>query len=250
MLTRAKLMCGRYNVIPSAEAFLDAFDIGSGLERLPDTPAFNISPSTGKKTTRVPIVRMRGDQRELAMVRWPLIPSWAKGQAVRYSTANAKSETMDSKPSYRRAWRQRRCLIPANGYYEWQPVPEQKHKQPHHIRMVDRGLFAFGGLWEASPTEQGEEIESCTIVTTAANPALAHIHSRMPLIIPRNGYRDWLSGTTDEARRWIHPCPAELLDAYPVSTYVNNPAHDDPRCIEPLASGHPAAARIPAAKKS
>ncbi len=233
-------MCGRYNVIPNAEAFLDAFDISIGLERLPEVPAYNISPSMGKRITRVPIVRMRADQRELAMVRWPLIPSWAKGQPVSYSTANAKSETMDKKPTYRRAWQRQRCLIPANGYYEWQVVPQQKHKQPHHICMADRGLFAFGGLWETSATEQGDAVESCTIVTTAANIELEHIHSRMPLIVPREGYRDWLSGTSDEAARWIRPSPAALLETYPVSTYVNNPANDDARCTAPLASTHAA----------
>jgi putative SOS response-associated peptidase YedK len=243
-------MCGRYNVIPNAAAFLDAFDISIGLEHLPEAPAYNISPSKGKRITRVPIVRMRANQRELVLVRWPLIPSWAKGQPVSYSTANAKSETMDSKPTYRRAWQCQRCLIPANGYYEWQVVPQQKHKQPHHIRMADREMFAFGGLWEASVTEQGDAIESCAIVTTAANTVLEHIHSRMPLIIPREGYRDWLSGTTDEAAHWIRPCPAALLETYPVSTYVNNPANDNPRCIEPLTSKRAAAGGTPTQHES
>jgi putative SOS response-associated peptidase YedK len=193
---------------------------------------------------------MRADQRELALVRWPLIPSWAKGQPVSYSTANAKSETMDRKPTYRRAWRHQRCLVPADGYYEWQIVPQQRHKQPHHIRMADGETFAFGGLWEASATEQGDAIESCAIVTTAANSALEYIHSRMPLIIPKEGYRDWLGGTIDEAARWIRPCPAELLEAYPVSTYVNNPAHNDPRCIEALEPTHSAAAEMPIQQES
>ncbi len=243
-------MCGRYNVIPNAEAFLDAFEISIGLERLPDAPAYNISPSTGNRITCVPIVRMRADQRELALVRWPLIPSWAKGQPVSYSTANAKSETMDRKPTYRHAWQHQRCLIPADGYYEWQIVPQQRRKQPHHIRMADRSTFAFGGLWETSATEQGDAIESCAIVTTAANTVLETIHSRMPLIIPAEGYRDWLSGTTVEAARWIQPCPAELLEAYPVTTYVNNPTHNDPRCIEPLESKHSAVSETPTQQES
>ncbi len=243
-------MCGRYNVIPNAEAFLDAFDISVGLDRLPETPAYNISPSMGKRITRVPIVRMRMELRELALVRWPLIPSWAKGQAVSYSTANAKCETMDRKPTYRRAWRCQRCLIPTNGYYEWQILPQRKHKQPHHIRMKGQGTFAFGGLWETSTTAQGEALESCAIVTTAANTELKFIHLRMPLIIPTEGYRDWLSGTTDEAARWIQPCPLALLEAYPVSTYVNNPGHDDPRCIARLESAHSAPGETSTDKES
>jgi putative SOS response-associated peptidase YedK len=116
--------------------------------------------------------------------------------------------------------------------------------------MADRTTFAFGGLWEASVTEKGEAVESCTIVTTAANPVLEYIHARMPLIIPREGYRDWLSGTTEEAVRWIRPYPAELLEAYPVSTYVNNPSHNDPRCIAPLESTQPTTGETPAQQES
>ena len=227
-------MCGRYNVIPNAGAFLEAFEITMGLDRLPSNPAYNISPSAKNRITHVPIVRMRDDQRELAMVRWPLIPPWAKGQPVGYSTANAKCETLDQKPSYKNAWRNRRCLVPASGYYEWQTVPQRRNKQPYHIRTKDQQLFAFGGLWEQSKTEQGEIIESCTIVTTPTNRTLQAIHPRMPLMLLKEGYVDWLTGTTQDAERWLKPFPAELMEAYPVSTYVNNPTHNDSRCIEPI----------------
>jgi putative SOS response-associated peptidase YedK len=113
-------VCGRYNVTPDAEAFLAAFDIARGLDSLPQGPLFNVAPGDGRRVTMVPIVRDTDDGRELAMVRWPLLPFWAKGKPIRFNTANAKGETVADKPAYRVPWRSRRCLIPAHGYYEWQ----------------------------------------------------------------------------------------------------------------------------------
>jgi putative SOS response-associated peptidase YedK len=225
-------MCGRYNIASDAEGFIDAFEITAGLQYLPNEPLYNIAPSTAQHETRVPIVRVTTKGRELALARWPLVPHWAGGRAVPYNTANAKGETLEDKPAYRGPWRMRRCLIPASGYYEWQIVPSQRWKQPYHIRLRDENLFGFGGLWEHSFTEQRETVESCTIVTTTPSESIRHIHSRMPLIIPREGYDDWLTGTTAEAARWIQPYPADLLEAYPVSTYVNNPMNKGRRCLE------------------
>ncbi len=227
-------MCGRYNVTPNAAAFIDAFDIIDGLELLSDRPMYNIAPSTDRRETRVPAVRSTEHGRELAMLRWPLVPHWAKAKMLAYNTANAKSETLAEKPAYRDAWRKRRCLIPANGYYEWQAIAGQHWKQPYHIAAPDGGLFAFGGLWDRSSND-GTTIESCTIVTVPANARLRPIHHRMPLIVPAAGYADWLSGSTEQAANWLQPSPDDLLVAVPISTYVNNPNHDDPRCLEPLA---------------
>ncbi len=227
-------MCGRYNLIPDADAFMDAFEITRGIERLPDTPAYNISPSSGGRTTLVPIVRMHDNQRELALVRWPLIPFWAKGRPVSYHTANAKAETLAEKPAYRRAWRRSRCLIPASGYYEWRRWSEHELKQPYHICMTDRSVFAFAGLWETSEPGAGDAVESCTIVTTTPNSRLKDIHPRMPLILPRDGHQDWLDGSMEAAARCIKPFPDAAIQAYPISTYVNNPNHDSPQCIEPI----------------
>lgn len=219
-------MCGRYNVTPNAEAFVDVFDIIDGIELLPDTPRYNIAPSG----TPVPAVRQDEGGRQLRMLRWPLVPHWAKEGKVKFSTANAKGETVPEKPAFRNAWRQgRRCLIPANGYYEWRKTDHGK--QPYHIQLPGRALFAFGGLWERCRTEDGETIESCTIVTTPPNEALEAIHSRMPLIIPRADYGRWLEG--DDPQACIRPFDADELELYPVSTYVNNPRHDDPHCLEP-----------------
>jgi putative SOS response-associated peptidase YedK len=228
-------MCGRYNVTPNAEAFLAAFDIAGGLDRLPDQPLFNIAPGDSRRATLVPIVRATDQGRELAMVRWPLLPFWAKGRPIRFNTANAKGETVAEKPAYRTPWRKRRCLIPVHGYYEWRQTPGQTTKQPYHIGLRNGALFAFGGLWDRSQAEAEEAIESCSIVTTEPNEALRAIHNRMPVIVPAAGYEDWLTGSTEAAAQWIRPFAADEMTWYPVSTYVNNPQHNDPRCIEPLA---------------
>lgn len=219
-------MCGRYNVTPNAEAFVEAFDIVDGLDTLPESPRYNIAPS-GEP---VPVVRPGDRGRELCLLRWPLIPHWAKDGKVKFSTANAKGETVRDKPSFRTAWRKgRRCLIPANGYYEWRQTADRK--QPYHIQLPGRALFAFGGLWDRCHTSAGDCIESCTIITTTPTTAMKSIHHRMPLIIPRSAYRQWLDGDDPEA--CIRPFDEVELEAYPVSTFVNDPRNDDPRCLEP-----------------
>jgi len=227
-------VCGRYNVTPNAQAFIDAFDIAFGMDSLSGEPRYNISPGDDKNPTLVPIVRQATRGRELAMVRWPLIPAWAKGKHVDYSTANAKGETVAEKASFKNAWRKRRCLIPASGYYEWRKVPGQKTKQPFHITLTDQELFAFGGLWERSPVTGTDAVESCTIVTTTPASSIAFIHPRMPVILPKDAYDDWLTGDTDSAAKLIQPFADELIQAVAVSTYVNNPNHNDLGCIAPL----------------
>ncbi|MDZ7842312.1 MAG: SOS response-associated peptidase [Gammaproteobacteria bacterium] len=219
-------MCGRYNVTPNAEAFIEAFDIIEGIELLPDTPRYNIAPSGAP----VPAVRQGERGRALCLLQWPLIPHWAKEGSIKFSTANAKGETVADKPSFRTAWRKgRRCLIPANGYYEWRKTADRK--QPYHIQLPGGELFAFGGLWDRCQTNAGDTIESCTIITTPPTAVMREIHPRMPLIIPRSAYAQWLSG--DDAAEHIRPFDDLELECHPVSTFVNNPRNDDPRCLEP-----------------
>lgn len=204
--------------------------------------SYNVAP-----TTQVPIIREAGDAgREAVFMRWGLIPVWAKGLPQKYSTINATIERMQTAPAYRNAWRKgQRCLIPVNGFYEWQSVPGHAQKQPYYIQVTDPeylvgdAQFALAGLWESSPRDDGEFVESCTIITMPANELMAKIHNpkqRMPAILTTGAYRDWLSGNAEQAENCILQCPSAAMDAHCVSTYVNSPKHNDLRCIEPLAA--------------
>jgi putative SOS response-associated peptidase YedK len=220
-------MCGRYNVTPNSEAFLEAFEIMEGLETLSEQPRYNVAPGGDP----VPAVRQTERGRQLCRLRWPLIPHWARDGKIKFSTVNAKGETLKDKPSFRNAWQKgRRCLIPANGYYEWKKDGERK--QPYHVQIPDGSLFAFGGLWERCHTNSGNVIESCTIITTPPTSALEPLHFRMPLIIPRHSYERWLGG--DDPGDCIKPYDEGELEFYPVSTFVNSPRNDEPRCLQPV----------------
>ena len=200
-------------------------------------PRYNVAP--GQK---VAAVRSDGDARRLSMPRWGLIPSWAKEPNIGYRMTNARAETVRSKPAFRSAFRARRCLIPADGFYEW--TRRGAAKQPWLIGMNDGALFAFAGLWEhwtvregtaltgsLAELEPGEVIETCTILTTVANEAVAPVHDRMPVILPSEAVDPWLAGETVP----LGPYPAEAMTVHPVSTLVNKPANDDPCCVEPVA---------------
>lgn len=179
-------MCGRYNLITDAEALLDFFEIEQTLLDASELkPRYNISPSQG-----VPIVRDIGNGRELALARWGLVPHWSKEEKPKYSTINARAETVAEKPTYREAFKRKRCLIPATGFYEW--VLEGGQKMPHHIRLAEGGLFAFAGLWDHWDRE-GEGFDSCSIIVTSANQTMRPIHDRMPVILNSSQYNTWLN---------------------------------------------------------
>jgi len=221
-------MCGRYTLQVSPEELAKQFVVeDSPLFK----PRYNIAP-----TQNVPVVRLKPDtaKRELVLLRWGLIPSWAKDPKIAYSTINAKAETVAEKPAFRSAFRKRRCLIPATGFYEWQQ--EGKQKQPMYIRLRDHRPFAFAGLWEHWEPKEGEPIESCTIVTTDANAFMLPIHNRMPVILASQDYDQWLDPTvqTNSLQAILKPYAAEEMEAYAVSKIVNNPRNDAPQCVEPL----------------
>ncbi|MDH5377126.1 MAG: SOS response-associated peptidase [Gammaproteobacteria bacterium] len=232
-------MCGRFNLITDANALLTAFDLILDLSPQIefDFPRFNIAPSSAKHLSKIPIVRATPGGRKLSTAVWPLIPHWAKGQLPKFSTANARAERMREAPSYRNAWRKgQRCLIPASGFYEWQEVPGKKTKQPYHIYLPHSPLFAMAGLWEMSFNEKDEKIESCTIVTTEANELLAKIHKpqRMPVILDREDYERWLSGSAEDADTCIKAYDTNEMKADKISTRVNNPSSEDERIIDAL----------------
>jgi putative SOS response-associated peptidase YedK len=176
----------------------------------------------------------RGEKgRKAALLRWGLIPAWAKDKAVGYKMINVRAEGIATKPSFRSALKARRCLVVASGFYEWQKTPSGK--QPHWIGLVDRKPFAFAGLWESwTDPVGGEHIETYTIITTEPNGLCAPIHNRMPVILDPADYDRWLSAETPP-EDLLRPFPAEQMMAYPVSAWVNKPANNDARCIEPVA---------------
>jgi putative SOS response-associated peptidase YedK len=220
-------MCGRFTLHTPASVILQAFDVASDNVEL--VPRYNITPSQD-----VPVVRAGDDGRELAMARWGLVPGWSKDARPKYSTINARVESVAEKPTYRAAFRHKRCLIPADGFYEWQKRGDRKI--PHYIRMQDESVFAFAGLWEHWQGEQ-EVFDSCAIITLPANGVMTTIHTRMPAIIAAHDYDAWLdTGITDKTdiMPQLVSTMSGQLQAYAVSSYVNSPKNTDARCIEPL----------------
>lgn len=222
-------MCGRFTLIAPGEAVAEHFD-------LPDTPTlaprYNIAPTQPVAAVRI---SPQTGRRELTHLYWGLIPRWAKDPTIGSRMINARSETAAEKPSFKAALKYRRCLIPADGFYEWQKL--NGRKQPVRIQLADGGLFAIAGLWEQWLSPDGSELESCTLLTTEPNEKLAVVHNRMPVILNPADYDLWLDPGAQhpgEVQSLLRPYPAEAMTFYPVSTLVNNANNEDPRCIEPL----------------
>lgn len=223
-------MCGRFTLKAAAMSLQELFDL-SQCPSLP--PRFNIAPTQNIAAVRA-VAAKAG--RELALLRWGLIPSWAKDAKIGNRLINARSDTVAKKPSFRSAFRRRRCLVAADGYYEW--IKSGSKKQPYHIRMAHGGPFAIAGLWEHWEGEDGEVIDSCTLLTTEANELMKPLHDRMPVILPREAFAQWLDPAEENSgglQALLKPYPSEGMTACAVSTVVNNARVDDPRCVEPLA---------------
>jgi putative SOS response-associated peptidase YedK len=223
-------MCGRYNLITDAQALIDFFRIEQTLLDLAQLqPRYNIAPGQD-----VPIVRDSGKGRELVPARWGLVPHWSKEERPKYSTINARAETVAGKPAYREAFRHKRCLIPATGFYEWSQKDGQK--TPHHIRLAHDELFAFAGLWDHWSRE-GTGFDSCSIIVTGANHAMQPVHDRMPVILNPAQYNTWLNTAhynRGQLESLLMPY-AGSLQVYPIGRRVNSPKHDDPQCLERAA---------------
>jgi putative SOS response-associated peptidase YedK len=219
-------MCGRYDLNQHPQVILLQFSLGL----MPEiTPRYNIAPSQS-----APVVRLsRSGERECALLRWGLIPYWAKDEKIGYRTINARAETVATAPAFRSAFERRHCVVIASGFYEWKQLA--RGKQPYRITPVGAPLFGFAGLWERWKAPSGETIESYTIITTVANEALRGLHERMPVILAQEDHGRWLDAGNPEAGALLRPCPAGSVQIYPVSSRVNNARFDDPSCIEPLA---------------
>jgi putative SOS response-associated peptidase YedK len=222
-------MCGRFTLTdPDADLAVQF--------NLPDipklAPRYNIAPTQPVAAVRI---ATGTTAREIVLLHWGLIPFWAKDPGIGARMINARSETASEKPAFRAAFRRRRCLVVADGFYEWQK--QNGTKQPHFIRMRDGRPFAFAGLWEHWEGPDASVIESCTLLTTAPNDLLQLLHNRMPVILQPDDYELWLDPEVEQPERLqpiLRPFPPQEMAAYPVSRYVNSPNNDDPRCIEPL----------------
>jgi len=220
-------MCGRFTLHTPEAQIREAFHL-EDTELLDLNPSYNIAP-----TQDIPIIRDTETSREMGIARWGLIPSWSKEPKTKYSTINARIESVAEKPTYRTPFKRRRCLIPADGFYEWKQIAG--NKVPHHIRMRDSSVFAFAGLWDRWEGE-GQTLDSCTIIVMLANEVMKPLHERMPAIIAPAHYDIWLdTRITDkqEIMQHLTSAPSSQLTAYPVSTWVNSPKNNDERCIQP-----------------
>ena len=236
-------MCGRYAVTTAPEAMRALFRY---LERPDFPPRHNVAP-----TQPVAIVRMAEGRREFALVRWGLVPAWVKDPRGFSLLINARGESVLDKPAFRNAMRRRRCLFPADGFYEWKR--DGNRKQPWFVRLKSGQPMAFAGLWETWSGPNGEELETAAIVTTTASRSIAHIHDRMPVIVAPAAFDFWLDPNVDArtAAAVIAPAPDAALEAYEVSSAVNRTANDSPDLLEPLREPETvqAAAAAPKRKK-
>lgn len=223
-------MCGRYSITSPLEALRRLFVFP---ERPNLPPRGNVAP-----TQAVPAVRMEADGRHLVMPRWGLVPGWAKDIGIGYKMINARSETLSGNGAFRAAFHARRCLIPADGFYEWRGEDRgggKPVKQPYRVTLADGAPFAFAGLWEHwKNPETGEPMESCAIITTEANRALAPVHHRMPVILPTEAHAAWLDPAArgDGLRALLRPYPADRVVVFPVSSAVNSVKNDAPGLTE------------------
>ena len=232
-------MCGRYTLTNDLKEIAVRFQVEERLTPFSNQPSveserllkprFNIAP-----TQTVIVVNDEG-QRQFFAMRWGLIPSWAKDSSVGNRMINARAETVAEKPAFRSALRKRRCLVPADGFYEWQKLGKAKH--PVRIVLKTREPFGFAGLWETWTPPEGGEIKSCTIITTDANDLLKEVHERMPVILKKEAESVWLDPNIQEPEKLLpllKPYPPELMEFYPVSRAVNSTSNDSPDCIVPV----------------
>jgi putative SOS response-associated peptidase YedK len=218
-------MCGRFTQRTPAERLKREFQ----LEEIPPIEArYNIAP-----TQNILAVRQMADDREAVLLKWGLIPSWAKDASMGARLINARSETVEEKPAFRQAFKQRRCIIPADGFYEWQRT--EGRKQPFFFRMRDESPFGFAGLWERWEGEGDQIINSCTILTTEANKVLQPVHDRMPVILNRDDYELWFDEDVrkrDLIKDLLRPYPSAEMAGHPVSASINSPRNQGAELIE------------------
>lgn len=222
-------MCGRFTLKTPTETLAEVFEVPVPQDL---QPSFNIAPSEALVTVRADEQKAK---RELALLRWGLVPSWSNDPKVGNKMINARSETVATNGAFRSAFRRRRCLVLADGFFEWQR--QEKRKQPFYIHMKDDSPFAFAGLWEVWEGKDGTVLETCTILTTEPNDLMSPIHNRMPVILKPADYDLWLDPEMQDAeplKALLRPYPKSKMEAYPVSQLVNSPSNDTPENLEPM----------------
>jgi putative SOS response-associated peptidase YedK len=224
-------MCGRYTHKFTWKQLHRLLGLTSS--EMPLVPRFNVAPSQS-----APVVRVEPDSnRTLAMLRWGLIPSWAKDPKIAYKTINARAETVATGPAFRAAFKAQRCVVPVSGFYEWSGTGEGGRKQPYYITPTDGEPMLLAGLWESWKHPDGEPLETFTIITTEPNEMMAKLHNRMPVILDPQDCARWLDADGRDAaalQGLLKPYPAELMMSHPVSTRLNTPKNDDPGLIDAI----------------
>ena len=222
-------MCGRFALYTDPIALAKQFQTENLLELM---PSYNVAPSQ-----TIPIIRNEQGHRLFELAKWGFIPSWAKDIKIGYNTINARADTVAEKPSFRSAFKQRRCLIPADGYFEWQEITNSKTKQLWYISLKSQEPMALAGLWEHWQGSDGSEIESCTIIVTSGNELMQSIHDRMPVILSPETWATWLDTANNDKQglqTLLTQYPADEMTAWKVNTQVNSPRYNDRECIQPL----------------
>ena len=231
-------MCGRFVSSSPPDELAKYFDVEAVAESVLE-PSFNVAPSND-----VYVVVETGGMRRLDAFRWGLVPFWAKDPATGYKMINARAESVTDKNAYKRAFKKRRCIIPADGFYEWKKIPGQKAKQPYFIHRTDGEPMAFAGLWEIwRPGDDadgaGDSLRTCTIITGQPNEKVADIHDRMPVMLPPSAWATWLDPENDDVEtlgKFLVPAPASLYSLHPVTRAVNNVQQKGAELIDPTDS--------------
>jgi putative SOS response-associated peptidase YedK len=223
-------MCGRFTLTVDPEVLVERFHLS--VTDAPVEPRYNIAP-----TQDVAVVLNETPDR-LSLLQWGLIPSWAKDPAMGAQMINARGETLAEKPAFRTAFKKRRCLVLADGFYEWRKEADGKSKTPMYVKLKTGEPFAMAGLWEVWKSPEGQTRRTCTIVTTEPNELLQTIHNRMPVILPPDTEGDWLDNSLEliALMSMLKPYAADLMQMYPVSRRVNTPANDEPALVQPQAA--------------
>jgi putative SOS response-associated peptidase YedK len=221
-------MCARYVSKASAE-----WERWFSIRKTPQFASFNVAPSQ-----IVPVIRAGEGGNECELMRFGMIPYFTRGEVPRFATVNAKVENLQTNASWRGPWqRAQRCIVPANGFYDWHVLPDGRTKQPYYIRLSDREAFGFAALWDAARKADGSIIRSFAIITLPASPLMARIHNgkgREPAILTAEDQETWLRGSAEAARVTLRQCPEELLRFWPIGTRVNSPDNNDPALLEPV----------------